>query len=136
MIANTIFCDASYFREDNTAVLAIIRGKQIWRIFAKAKNSALAEVLAISMARKLCGAGTIISDCTGAIQAVRKPQKSNMIPVEQRARVKQLENLGKVTWQKRRSCKQSRLVDTMSSKTVNPAYRAILEKTGYTIFTV
>lgn len=129
---DVVYCDAGFFEKNHTAIIGILYKKEVTRIKARAKNTAIAELLAILMARKLYPGKMIVNDCLSVVRTLNTD-----ISIEPNIRQETIEkrkrnlfrwvgdsaefllsdpNLRNVVWQKRRTDDETCMVDSLTRK--------------------
>lgn len=130
-----IHCDAAWY-ESGYAIIGIVHKTRVWRIRARANNVNTAELLAISMARKLCGQGTIISDAQVVVNRINKELSLSCFTKQRETSDENLHALkkgGPIQWQKRRTSDGAKLADGLTRKEFTPHYRTQLRQRGFLI---
>jgi hypothetical protein len=137
MKMDLVYCDASFFDSDRVCILAIVHGKEVTRIKAKAKNGTVAELLSILMAKKLYPGKPVVNDCKAVTDMFIERRYNSVVKLlGKNAQVGSLfdtVNTNGIIWQRRRTDEKSCMVDTATRRQLTDNYLYRIEKHGYTL---
>jgi hypothetical protein len=133
-----VYCDAALFMAPhNMAILGIVYKNEVTRIRARAKNTSIAELLAILMAKKLYPGKLVVNDCkavTDMFTQGRVHSLQHMLGQNGQAQfLMESVNLHGVLWQRRRTDEMTCLVDSATRRTCTENYKYRLRRLGFTL---
>jgi hypothetical protein len=137
----TINCDAAHFTGSNRAILGILCEDKAYRIKVRAKNVNVAELLAIMMARKLFGAGRIISDAQCVVNTINNKEWGvrHVVHTVHKGQAKKLrarlvaEDDHELIWMRRRSDERACIVDSLTRRDLSGRFRSYITRQGITL---
>jgi hypothetical protein len=131
-----VYCDAAFFCDSTKdAIIGIVYGKEATRIRVRAKNSTMAELLGIVLARKLYPGKLIVNDCAVITSMFRKnriKQLRRFVGDDERATfLMESINLYGVLWMPRRSDEESKIADSLTRSKLTNGFKRFLSVNSF-----